>query len=434
VLAALAVVLALFAGGAVTWLVTERWDSGGSDRRADPTPTASPTASPSNDAVVRRHEAITQLLSARAAAILHRDKPAFLALIDDSATRFKRRQATIFDRMRKVPFDSWEYDFAGEGPRLTDARAATLPSGAWVARVVQRFSYAGSGSSIERQLFLTVAPRGKDYLFVGDADGGAEAASFRFGSDVWELGPVNVVKGRLSLVVGEAKRAVLREYARQSDQSVRDVGKVWTEKWSRHPLVIVPRTQADMARIIGASSKGLGQIAAVTTGYSSSGLTQGDRVVVNPAAWRKLGELGRRVVMTHEVTHLATRAVTYGSVPIWLSEGFADYVAYDAVDIPVGVVAEQVLGMVRDGKGPRELPVDSDFDATRGDVSPAYEASWLAARMIADRYGEKKLVRLYVLTADRDDETVSATLRSVIGISDERLVRNWRAYMKDLAR
>ena len=137
---------------------------------------------------------------------------------------------------------------------------------------------------------------------------------------------------------------------------MRDVRAVWKSKWSQRPVVIVPRTQADMALIVGTSAKGLEQIAAVTTGYSASGPTRGDRVVINPRAWRGLQDLGRRVVMSHEVTHLATRAVTYSTVPIWMSEGFADYVAYEAVDLPVRVIAEHVLDRVRAGKGPRSCP------------------------------------------------------------------------------
>ena len=427
--------LALVAGGALTWLVTDRMDPAGRDGRGGPTPLASQSRSPDTDAAVQRHEAITGLLDARSQAILDRDRAAFLALIDPSATRFKASQATMFDRMAKVPFDSWEYDFAGEGPALSEARAARLPDGAWVARVLLRYTFGGSDSAVERGQFLTLVPAGDRWLLAGDGDGGAQAGGYLNGRDLWELGPVTVVRGRSSLVIGEATVSALRGYARDADRSVRDVEAIWNDEWSRRPIVLVPRTQADMARVIGADRKGLDQIAAVTTGYSASGPTQGDRVVVNPAAWRELGDLGQRVVMTHEVTHLATRAVTYGSVPIWMSEGFADYVAYEAVDIPVRVIAEQVLENVRDGKGPQDLPIDSDFDPTSSDdIAPAYEGSWLAAQLIADRYGEKKLVRLYVTLADRDNETANSTIRTVLGISENRLVRDWKAYLKTLAR
>ncbi len=425
-----ALVLALVAGGTFTWLATDQLGAGDDD----PTSRASATRSPATDAAVQRHDAATSLLEARSQAILARDKAAFLALIDPAASRFRARQETLFNRLSKVPFSEWEYDFEGEGPALRDDQAERLPKGAFVARVLMRYTLKGTDSPVEREQFLTLVPRAGDWLLATDEYTGEGAPNPEFGRDIWELGPVTVVRGRSSLVIGEAKASVLRPFARDADLAVRDVRAVWKAKWSQRPVVIVPRTQADMALIVGTSAKGLEQIAAVTTGYSASGPTRGDRVVINPRAWRTLQDLGRRVVMSHEVTHLATRAVTYSSVPIWMSEGFADYVAYDAVDLPSRVIAEHVLDRVRAGKGPTQLPGDTDFDAGNGDVAPAYESSWLAAQLIADRYGERKLVRLYVSLADRDDGPADDDIRAVLGISEKKLIKDWRAYMKSLAR
>jgi len=423
------VVLALIAGGTATWLISGDERPSQSSPGDDPTPLPT-TGGEQEDASIQRGDAISKLLEARSRAILAKDKQAFLAQIDPQSTRFRTRQATVFDRIAKVPLATWEYDYEGEGPTLSRRRAAVLPEGAFLARVVLRYTFDGSDSPVESQQFLTVVPRDESWLIAGDRDNEQELTS---GRDVWELGPVNVARGRTSLVIGEASREVLRSYARDADQGVRDVAQVWKGTWSRRAVVIVPRTQADMALVVGTSADGLDQIAAVTTGYSAAGPTHGDRVVINPAAWRQLSPLGRRVVMSHEVTHLATRAVTYDSVPIWLSEGFADYVAYEAVDLPVATVAQDLLRQVRAGKGPRELADDTDFDAAKGDLAPAYESSWLAARMIAERYGEKKLVRLYVELADPEGGAAAEDFTSVLGISEQRLVRDWRAYMSSLA-
>jgi hypothetical protein len=431
VLAACALVLALVAGGSATWLATDPLGAGRDD---EPTSHASATRRPETDAAIQRHDAATSLLEARSRAILERDKAAFLALIDPAASRFRAKQATLFDRLVKVPFAEWEYEFEGEGPSLRGDQAERLPEGAFIARVLARYTLEGTDSPVEREQFLTLVPRDGDWLLATDEDTGGGAPSPEFGRDIWELGPVTVVRGRSSLVIGEAKASALRPFAREADLAVRDVRAVWKAKWSQRPVVIVPRTQADMALIVGTSAKGLEQIAAVTTGYSSSGPTRGDRVVINPRAWRSLKPLGQRVVMSHEVTHLATRAVTYGSVPIWMSEGFADYVAYEAVDLPVRVIAAHALDLVRAGKGPTRLPGDADFDASHGDVAPAYESSWLATRMIADRYGERKLVKLYVSLADRDEGPTDGDFRAVLGISEKKFVRDWRAYLKSLAR
>jgi hypothetical protein len=430
-LVVVALVLALVAGGTVTWLVTDHRGQPAPEDSSQPTHAA---LSPSRetDAAVQRQDAASALLAARSKAILGHDKAGFLALIDPASSRFRTSQAMVFDRLSKVPFAGWEYEFEGEGPTLPADQVARLAKGAFIARVLLRYTFDGSDSPVEREQFLTMVPRSGDWFLASDEYTGAGAPSAEFGRDIWELGPVTVVKGQSSLVIGEAKASALRPYAVQADQAVRDVRAVWKAKWSQRPVVIVPRTQADMALVVGISAKGLKQIAAVTTGYSASGPTSGDRVVVNPQAWRTLQPLGRRVVMSHEVTHLATRAVTYNSVPIWMSEGFADYVAYEAVDLPVPVVAKHVLDLVRAGKGPRQLPGDVDFDASRGDVTPAYESSWLAVRLIADRFGQRKLVRLYIALADRHGGPADIDIRETLGISEKKLVTDWRGYLKSL--
>jgi hypothetical protein len=238
------------------------------------------------------------------------------------------------------------------------------------------------------------------------------------------------VHGKDSLVLGDAPKKELQSLAAEADRGVQDVGVVWRRPWSHHPVIVFPKSQSDMAALIGNDGKGLSQIAAVTTGSFESGLSRGDRVVVNPSAWRTLGSLGRRVVLAHEITHLATRAITVDDVPIWLSEGFADYVAYQAVQVPTNVVAGDVLDDVRKGKTPKNLPEDADFDAARGDIAAAYEGAWLACRMIAERYGQKRLIALYVSYADSKSVPASGQIKATLDISEAQLVKHWRAYLE----
>ena len=76
------------------------------------------------------------------------------------------------------------------------------------------------------------------------------------------------------------------------------------------------------AAILGGSDGDYDQIAAVTTGHFLTGhtATSADRVLLNPDAFAELSSVGRRVVLTHETTHVAARAASTGSLPAWLSE------------------------------------------------------------------------------------------------------------------
>jgi hypothetical protein len=390
---------------------------------------ASSDSDVTRDPTIGRRAGVTDLLQRRGEAVRDHDKEAFLSLIDPTAEKFRAEQSEIFDRLVKVPLADWSYELAGEGPGLPADRALALPRGSTIARVRLNYRFDGSDSPVEREQYLTVVPRGGQWLIASNDD--AVSSGLQTERDIWDLGPLRVVRGSTTLVLGDADapKAELESLAKAADRGVRDVGGVWHREWSRHPVIVYPKSQTDMATLIGSDGKGLSQIAAVTTGSFESGLSRGDRVVVNPDAWRTLGSLGRRVVLAHEMTHLATRAITVDPVPIWLSEGFADYVAYEAIDVPTNVVAGDVLDDVRDGKDPKALPDDKDFDASQGDIAAAYEGAWLACRMIAERYGQKQLISLYVSLADSTSPPAGGDIKATLGITEQTLVKQWRSYL-----
>lgn len=84
-----------------------------------------------------------------------------------------------------------------------------------------------------------------------------------------------------------------------------------------------------MAGLLGSPASSYRGIAAVTTGETGGREhAPADRIIVNPDAYGLLGSLGKQVVLTHETTHVATRADTTSATPLWLSEGYADWVGY----------------------------------------------------------------------------------------------------------
>ena len=71
-----------------------------------------------------------------------------------------------------------------------------------------------------------------------------------------------------------------------------------------------PAPWSGMAGLLGApAAPRYRGIAAVTTGETGRrGRAPADRIIVNPDAYGLLGDFGRQVVLTHETTHVATRA------------------------------------------------------------------------------------------------------------------------------
>jgi hypothetical protein len=400
----------------------------------NPHPTPLATVSHPADPSAARDQAIRDLLDQRAEAVTSGDRVRFLATVDPAAAGFYAAQSALADRLAALEFADWSYELTGDGPGFTADRARVLPDDSVIVRVRLTYRLAGTSTSTDREQYLTVVPRGKHWLVAADTD--ASAAGLDTQRDLWDLGPVRTLRGDTSLVVADRRGATpaeMQKLADEADLAVHDVDEVWTGQWSHQPVVLLPRNQADMATIIDSDGAGLGQIAAVTTGAFEAGLSRGDRIVINPASWDTLDALGRRVVLTHEMTHVATRSSSVQAVPIWLSEGFADYVAYQATPVPTAIVASDVFRKVRAGKAPGHLPDSADFDAARGDIASSYESAWLACRMIAEEYGEKRLVRLYSALSDSTgpgwpDETVD-----VLGVGRRVLVHDWKAYLRDKA-
>jgi hypothetical protein len=399
----------------------------GADVRAQASATAAAAAETARTAALER------LLAARGAAVLSGDRAAWLATVDPAATGFRARQAEVFDNLTGVPFEEFTYTVASVAPELPAQRQRELGGPSWVARVLAGYRLRGfDRSTTETEQTLTAVWRSGRWYLAADTDGTTHPQP-------WDLGPVRVAVRDDVLAMGTASAATLQQYADQAHSALGRVSGVWGSSWPRRAVLVVPRTQEEMGRLLQRDT-GLEQIAAVTVGAlpPGGGPAGSDRVVVNPGAFDRLEATGRRVVLTHELTHVAVRSSTTAPVPIWLSEGFADYVGYLGVDLGPQAVAAELLARTRRGEGFAALPTDQDFDATRTTIGPAYSASWLAASLVAERYGQDALVRLYrtaATTAGDDPETaLSEAFTSVLGVTHAQVSADWLQRVDQLAR
>jgi len=430
---------ALLVGGPISATGTQTLPDGAaspsaSAAQARGTPPTEGGAGWTREAAFRRE--LQTLLDGHGRAMLDRNKDAFLAGIDPRARAYRQRQARLFDAVADVPLSVWSYTVLDSGPALPAARRAALGPEAATARVELRHQIAGYDAiGVRHELVLTVAPRGDGWQLSADDDGREAPPA----TGLWDFGTVTVVKGKRSLVLGLGEASSLRRYAEETDAAIPAVSKVWGRDWPQRAVVVVPEDTAQMAKILGGKARDYARIAAVTTGVFDSAARKhsADRVVVNPATYPQLRSVGRRVVLTHEVTHVATRAVSDESVPLWLSEGFADYVGYRE-DVPVRVAAGELLGEVRTGRAPDRLPLptDADFSSRTSNLTTAYERAWLACRFIADKWGQRRLIRFYTTvgaSAADAPKAVTAALRQVLDTTPGEFRADWQAYVEDHA-
>ncbi|MFJ2115752.1 hypothetical protein ACIOEX_28350, partial [Streptomyces sp. NPDC087850] len=366
--------------------------------------------------------AIRRVLERRAAAVLDRDETTYLAVLDPAAQALRATARRTFENLAEVPVGSWGY-------RLTALDRAGSRA---TVRADLRYRLTGYDSApVSVPRTLTLAERDGRWYVTGDRPADGRRL-------LWEQGRVRAVHGARSLVLGVGQgEATLRRIAATADLAVPAVSDVWPGGWAHRVVLLVPGSPTAMAALLGTGTgESYRGIAAVTTGETGgTGTAPADRVIVNPDAYDGLGDFGKRVVLTHETTHVATRAATSAATPVWLSEGFADWVAYrTATERTAGQLAPELQRAVRRGEAPAALPADADF-AFGGDgeaLARAYESGWLACAMIADRWGERKLTAFYRAVGAHDGRAgaVEKAAHDVLSTTPEELTARWRAYVR----
>ncbi|MBN3928320.1 hypothetical protein IQ279_01440 [Streptomyces verrucosisporus] len=375
------------------------------------------------------------VLDRQAEAVLAGDREAYLATVDPRADGYRDAQRTVFGNLARLPIDHWSYRVTATGE---DAFPLPADGGAGPRRIAVRaelrYRIGGYDPAPVRDVeHLTLTEREGRWYVSSDGDGDGAPGGRRGTQQLWEQGEMTVVRGERSLVLGVGRPEFdLRALADDADRAVPGADEAWPRRWPRRVLVQAPATLERMAGLLGGPPSSYRGIAAVTTGEAGGRSTApAERIVVNPEAYWLLGEEGRRIVMTHEVTHVATREHTTESTPLWLSEGFADWAAYREVDRSPARIAPLLDDAVRDGEVPRRLPTDEEFafagDADR--LARSYESGWLLCRMVAQRWGEEKLVELY-LAAGESGGDIDPVVREVLGTGMDGLTERWREYVR----
>ena len=346
--------------------------------------------------------ALTTLMAARSRALETGDRTAWLATIadphgpDGSAEEAAYAglvalgvREVIVSEVRRSATQATSAAPAAEESQ----HAQTLTTQTWTGSM--RLGYAIPGFDrgvrwVARTVTLTqVAGQWLIQRWVGPAD--------RW--EVFDLSPLQVARSERALVAGPVAQDVLRDRLAEvevgQDRVAAALGRAFPA------VVVVPATTDQAALLLGNGAPSseqsplAGQVAATTHGPREPSATAvADRVVLDPQGMGRLTPAGRRVVLTHELTHVSVRAGTLHDLPLWLSEGFAEWVAFRDEGMDVTVVAARLLSQVRASGPPATLPTPTDFAGTAGDPAAAYQESWLAASRIATLAGPDGLVGL----------------------------------------
>lgn len=313
-------------------------------------------------------------------------------------------------------------DFAA---RYIDEAGAVTSHGSWTADVALSWRFAGFDTRrVSEEVPVGFAVRGGRVRITGF--GGAPGRV-----PVWLSGPVSVRRSADTLVLVRGGQQEAEEYAHLAATAVAAVRRV--VPWPHPRLVFeVPADEGGLEAALDADPNSYSGVAAVTATVDGSQRRSAPvHVFVNPDVIGDLHGAGAQVVLTHEATHDATGAATNTTRPIWLNEGFADYVALRDLHLPLSTTAGQILNQVRHHGAPTHLPDESDFNTQSDSFGAEYEAAWLACRTLAEVGGERALVRLYDRTGS--GEPIGTAMKQIFGFGIEEFTKRWRTRLSDLA-
>jgi hypothetical protein len=311
--------------------------------------------------------------------------------------------------------------------RYVDEASGISPDGTWTAAVDATWAFAGFDDAPSRTEVLVT------FRLASDEAGSARIVSVGGGdrrTPVWMDGPVSVRRTPRTLVLVAGDPSELAAYQRVTERAIPTVSKVLTS-WRPRLVVEVPADLAGLEAALNTEPGSYAAIAAVTA--APDGLLTPDaplHVFVNPEVFDRNSEQGDQVVMSHEAAHVATRAPE-SRAPKWLVEGFADYIALRDIRLPTSRTAAQIITQVQRQGVPPTLPDEEAFNGSEAHLGAAYEAAWLVCVVLAERGGERALVRFYDEAGDGGPLTPA--LRSEFGWTEGDLLAAWQQRLEELA-
>ena len=438
---ALAVALALAA--TVGWLAVRPGHPGRSRGAGGSAGTTGPAlAAPPSQAEVA---AVLQALGRHAAALTGRDQAGWDDGLDaaTAAAGYREQEQHVFTALAGVPLAVWRYVLLAPvtDPSVLQPAATRLAGRVVVLHVQLQYGFRRVDPlPTSKDEWLTAVHRSAGWRLAADTD--VESGGGVSWHGPWDFGPLLARTGPHTLVLAHpAHRADLATFAALVERSVPVVTSVWGPGWNDQVAVLVPDSSAEFQAVSGDSGDSH-DIAAIAVADSRNPdptvdprqAVLGARIVLNPVNLSRLDAAGRRLVVQHELTHVATRAVTDDQMPTWLIEGFADYVGNLGSGRTSTDIAPELTADVRAGRLPRALPLAADFDGAADRLPELYEESWLACRLIADRIGQHGLVRFYTAVAQatgRDPVTALPTaLRTLLHTDQPGFVAAWRTYLR----
>ena len=344
------------------------------------------------------------------------------ALIDPRATGNTPALQTAIKAGHRLGVRSAQFQYV-DSLALSDADLAAFGSRAWAAEVSTTYRLPFDPGPTEMTISMVFAPDASM-----DSAQIVSIGGYGNRSALWMDRPTSLSIGP-RLVVIDARPQTLSYYVKLGKNALQTVANV-LPSWQGTLVIEVPTNQDELNQVLQTSDAQLTDIAAVTTTADGTLTTTSPiHVFANPDVFTTMTPLGARVVMSHEATHVATSG-PLSTMPTWMLEGFADYVALARANIPVQTAARQILTKLAKNGLPTRLPTSEDLAPTAGGLGATYEEAWLAWRYLGSAYGQDKAVAFY--QAVNGGLSAAEAFSRVLGTTEDAFVAHWQDDLRTL--
>lgn len=382
--------------------------------------------------------AIDELLARRAEAVIDGDLSAFMATVSRASEDFVDRQRSLFRGLSDVPLASFRYRVAWERrgdlvrrqdeARYLGAEEVTIPL------TEERYRIAGfDRAEAVEDLYYTYVKEDGRWLIAEDSD--LNDITMYSARHLWDFGRLRIRESEHFLMLEHpcrkaGCRSLGEDFLDLAEQGLDQADRYWDGPFQRRIVVLVPRNGEELKRIIQSTFDLEDFVAfAYSTVDPLDGVDYtGHRIIPNPRAFEGRDRASILQILTHELLHVATRDSAGPFVPIFVDEGFADYVGYSDDPSALAFFNSDVAAGLFNG----QLPEDFEFTVGDGtDIFRSYQKAQSAVRFFIDRFGLDTFIRFYRLLGRK--EIVAGTARYHIdqafrrttGMSYDAFQRAW---------
>ncbi|HWL64680.1 MAG TPA: hypothetical protein VNP73_01795 [Actinomycetota bacterium] len=323
-----------------------------------------------------------------------------MSTVVPGASEFRQRQALLFDRMEDLSLTSYElragWHRFGDLVRPKDRHK--YPKADAVSLPVTEEYYSLEGIDprpAAEDLFYTYVRMGEEWFIAEDTD--LDDLTMYSSRHLWDLGPVDVLTASDFVLFSHpcATGGLCGDSGLLADarSAMGRVTKYWNDVPER-VAILVPSDQEVVERMIQATFE-LDNFVAFA--YSSEDLSEGldytgNRIILNPPAFGGRSTDSSRTILAHELLHIVTRDASGPFIPVFVEEGFAEYVGYDANRSSLSFLSGEIAA----GNFDRQIPEDFEFLIGSGtEIFRSYQESESAVFFFIERWGLDRFKRFY---------------------------------------